>query len=57
MEWYLLNHWQQWFFNGFSNFEDHDDYAFLTKNEICDKMRINEDLTKTKHGMKVHRWT
>ena len=22
MEWYLLNHWQRWFFNGFSNFED-----------------------------------
>ena len=22
------------------------------KNEICDKMHVNEDLTETKHGMK-----
>ena len=30
----------------------HDGYAFFTKNEIRDKMRVNEDLSETKHGMK-----
>ena len=30
----------------------HDGYAFFTKNEILDKMRVNEDLSETKHGMK-----
>ena len=30
----------------------HDGHAFFTKNEICDKMRVNEDLSETKHGMK-----
>ena len=46
MEWYLLNHWQQWFFNGFSNFEDQwftMVTRFSQKNEIRDKLRVNED--------------
>ena len=30
----------------------HDGYAFFTKNEIRDKMRVNEVLSETKHGMK-----
>ena len=30
----------------------HDGFAFFTKNEIRDKMRVNEDLSETKHGMK-----
>ena len=30
----------------------HDGYAFFTKNEIRDKMRVNEDLSETKHGVK-----
>ena len=54
MEWYLLNHWQRWFFNGFSNFEDQW-FTMVTRfsqNEILDKMRVNEDLFATKHGMK-----
>ena len=54
MEWYLLNHWQRWFFNGFSNFEDQW-FTMVTRfsqNEILDKMRVNEDLSETKHGMK-----
>ena len=54
MERYLLNHWQRWFFNGFSNFEDQW-FTMVTRfsqNEILDKMRVNEDLSETKHGMK-----
>ena len=45
-------HWQRWFFNGFSNFEDQW-FTMVTgreplimhfsqKNEICDKMRVNK---------------
>ena len=30
----------------------HDGYTFFTKNEIRDKMRVNEDLPETKHAMK-----
>ena len=30
----------------------HDGYAFFTKNEDRDKMRVDEDLSETKHGMK-----
>ena len=42
-------------FNGFSNFEDQwftMVTRFSQKNEIRDKMRVNEDLSETKHGMK-----
>ena len=41
----------QWFFQFWGPMV-HDGYAFFTKNEICDKMRVNEDLSETKHGMK-----
>ena len=30
----------------------HDGYVFFTKNEIRDKMPVNEDLSETKDGMK-----
>ena len=42
-------------FQGFFQFWGpmvHNGYAFSTKNEIRDKMRVNEDLSETKHGMK-----
>ena len=39
----------QWFFQLWGPMV-HDSYTFFTKNEIRDKMRINEDLSETKHG-------
>ena len=60
-----INHWQRWFFNGFSNFGDQWltmvtgreslIMRFLfTKNEIRNKMRVNKDVkNRNKHGMKT----
>ena len=59
------HHHHRWFLagstigsDGFSNFGDQwftmvsGRERFFTKNEIRDKMRVNEDLSETKHGMK-----